>query len=89
MSLLLENGTRPSGLSVQVLPIGEHVVCVGDYEISMNDFLAATLYVLTNTDIKSDDPRLIFVNLVKSMQLIDGYNPTGKRLATDGPLALL
>ena len=61
------------------------VVHLGEYEISMKDFLCTAEYVLTNTDLEVDDPRLQFVRCVKSMEIVNGYNPDGKRLKANVP----
>jgi hypothetical protein len=53
---------------------------IGEYKIPLEDFLAAAEYVLTNTDLEPDDPRLQFVQLVQSMKQVDGYDPGRKRL---------
>jgi hypothetical protein len=82
MSLTLDLGTKPAGLAIKTYgfgPMGQ-TVYLGDYEISLKDFLIATEYVLTNTDLDPDDPRLEFVKAVGSMQETDGYNKGGKRL---------
>lgn len=83
MSLTLNRGTKPDGLSVSTLlgtlSVGAPIM-LGDYEISMEDFLIVAEYVLTNTDLVPDDQRLQFVECVKSMKEVDGYNQGGKRL---------
>lgn len=90
MSLSLDLGTKPKGLEIKTLgnllgldPL--HVVHLGEYEISMKDFLCAADYVLTNTDLEVDDPRLQFVRCVKSMKIVEGYNPGRKRLEASVP----
>ena len=80
MSLLLANGTRPKGLNLKTWGLGSNDVYLGDYVISLKDFLCAAEYVLTNTDIKKNDPRLKFVEIVKKMRKIKGWNPRRKRL---------
>jgi hypothetical protein len=42
---------------------------VGQVDITMNDFMAAAYYVLTNTELEPNDPRLSFVKLMKQMKL--------------------
>lgn len=82
MSLSLDLGTKPKGLTIQTFGIGSpnDVIFLGDYEISMKDFLIAAEYVLTNTDLKHNDPRRQFVKCVQTMEEVSGYNPEGKRL---------
>lgn len=86
MSLCLNRGTKPAGLEIKTW--WPKTVHLGDYEISIEDFLIAAKYVLTNTDLEPDDPRLQFVKCVQSMRETDGYNPSGKRLASSVPPVL-
>lgn len=54
----------------------------GDHEVSMEDFLVAAYYFLTNTDLAEDDPRLSFVSRVRSLGIVRGWNGSGRhRLA--------
>lgn len=83
MSMLLNMGTQPAGLEIRTQEegsAGTTTIFLGDYKISLKDFLTATKFVLTNTDLKPNDPRLRFVRCVQSMQKIQGYNPGRKRL---------
>ena len=70
MSLILELGTKPDGLEVKTFGFGsmENMVYLGDYEISLEDFLLTAEYVLTSTPLTADDPRLQFVKCVPSMR---------------------
>ena len=47
---------------------------VDSFTLSMNDFCEAALYVLTNTDLEPDDPRIDLVNAVKKLEGAAGYN---------------
>lgn len=92
MSLALGLGTKPADLEVKTFGHGlmGSTVFIGDYEISLMDFLAAAEYVLTNTDLKpNDDPRLQFVKCVESMKEVDGYNADMKRLKSSVPAVIL
>lgn len=85
MSLSLNQGTKPEGLEVKSRSITDDTIVIGDYEISMRDFLAAAYYALTNTNLKSaEDPRLQFVKCVASMMVVEGFPVTimGKELQT-------
>lgn len=86
MSLVLGHGTKPRGLEVKIhgLPSLSKRVFLGDYDISLGDFLAVAEYVLTNTDLRPRDPRRRFVRRVRSMREVDGYNPGGRRLEPSG-----
>lgn len=89
-------GTDPVGLMVattgNVVVDGdvwsESAVYIGDYKISMEDFAYMAAYVLTNTDLDPNDPRLKLVKFVQSMREIDGYNPNRKRLESTIPADL-
>ncbi len=85
MTLLLERGTKPNGLGVKTFGLGEEeIVYFGNYEISLRDFLMAAYYVLTNTNLQEDDPRRQFVECVRSMQEVEGWNADElKRLSTN------
>jgi len=78
MSLILDRGTAPGGLRA----IAPHAGCVfvGEYMLSLEDFLQLAEYVLTNTDLKEGDPRLAFVARAELAQVVEGYNPGGKRI---------
>ncbi|MEK7555141.1 MAG: hypothetical protein AAB518_04125 [Patescibacteria group bacterium] len=91
MSLTLDIGTKPAGLEVKTFGFiaGSHPVLLGDYEISIEDFLIAANYVLTNTDLDSNDPRLQFVKCIQSMREVEGYQPGRKRLSPSEPPVLL
>ena len=90
MSLALNQGTLPANLDVKTYPelTGlADIVWLGEYEISVVDFLAAAEYVLTNTDIRQNgsDPRIEFVDRVKWMNLVPGYNTNRQRLGYNRP----
>jgi hypothetical protein len=86
MSLSLDLGTKPKGLEVKTYGIGNlEAVYLGDYEISMEDFLIMAEYVLTNSDLKPNDQRLQFIKCIKSMQEVEGWNENGKRLQPSAP----
>lgn len=82
MSLTLDLGTTPAGLSVKTFGFGQmgNTVYLGEYEISLEDFLIMSHYVLTNTDLESNDPRRQFVECVKEMQEVSGFNAPATRL---------
>jgi len=85
VSLVLNQGTRPVGLEIKTFGFGSDadVVVLGDYEISFADFLSAAKYVLTNTDLMPNDPRIRFVMEVQLMTIGQGYNPGGQRFVTN------
>ncbi len=81
MTMLLHQGTEPDGLEVKTHgPWAQAGVRIGDYRLSLKDFLCVAEYVLTNTDLESHDPRLQFVERVKALTVCSGYNSGGQRL---------
>ncbi len=92
MSMSLDLGTKPAGLEVKTYThtlgsLGKSVH-LGAYEISLEDFLVAAGYVLTNTDLAPNDPRLQFVKYVQSMRVVEGHNRGGERLEPTVPVLL-
>lgn len=79
MSLKLDSGSKPKGLFIKTFGFDDTIL-LGDYKISMLDFLLAAKYVLTNTDLEPNDHRLKFIEVVKKMKLVDGWDPEKKRL---------
>ncbi len=89
MTLRLNRGTKPTGLEIKTSGFNEGVVFLGNYQISMEDFLIAAHYVLTNSNLEKDDPRRQFVKCVRAMRIRKGYpliirgkNIPTKRLAS-------
>lgn len=88
MSIILEQGTRPAGVEVKTsfanrVWLGTKPgTCFGDADIDMSlaDFTSMVLYVLTNTDLEPNDPRLPLVERIKEMRMVPGYNSGGYRL---------
>lgn len=95
MSLVLDRGTKPDGLQAKTFGVDDEVVFLGDYKITMEDFLVLAHYVLTNSNLTEDDPRLQFVESVRGMAVVKDYPVTiggkeldTKRLHTDVPPVL-
>lgn len=93
--MMLERGTKPKNLEVKTWGFGKDVVHFGDYEVSIEDFLIAAHYVLTNTNLTENDPRLQFIECVRSMQVVEGWpgldeneEVKTKRLETEIPPVL-
>ena len=53
----------------------------GETIIGIEDFLVAVEYVLTNTDLWDGDPRNEFLNQIKTLKLVPGFNPQSVRLS--------
>ncbi len=80
MSTTSDWGTREVGLVEVRKDENETKVRLGWYDISMKDFLFVVEHLLTDTDLEPNDPRLQFVECVKSMKKIQGRYVGGKRL---------
>ena len=46
----------------------------------MEDFCSSVIYVMTNTDLVEDDPRLKLIEWAKTLKETDGWNSGNKRL---------
>ena len=80
MTLCSDIGTDPKGLEVKTYGLESMPhVRIGDYEISMKDFRYMVEYVMTNTDLEKNDPRIDLKESITSMNLVNGYNFEGKR----------
>lgn len=83
MSLLLRGKNTTPGLEAKTLGMGilqADVVFLGEYEIGIKDFLALTEYVLTNSNLYLEDPRLDFVEKMKSVKKVEGWGGQGEHL---------
>ncbi len=66
MTLALKNG-------VDVKTYEASTVLIDHKEYGIEDVLNIVYYVLTNTDLVPDDPRLGFIKVVKDMDVVPGY----------------
>lgn len=49
--------------------------------ISLRDFCEMVKYVMRNTDLKENDPRLKLIDFVSKLEQVEGYNgPKSRRL---------
>lgn len=80
MSITLDCGTEPKDLSIKTFD--GKTVFLGEYKISMVDFAICVFYVLTNTDLEENDPRLKLVEDVKNLQIKQGRNGVNSKLLT-------
>ena len=92
MSLILDCSS-PKGIEAKTGFLqskdGKATVHLGTYmspivEIDMEDFCALVEYVLTNTDLNENDPRLALIENIKNLRPVPGYNDGGKRLGYSG-----
>jgi hypothetical protein len=88
MSMKLECGTKPEGVVVSMSPFDTDVSFSipsksGNVylEFALLDFLVIAEYVLTNTDLRKDDPRLLFIKTLKGAKIVKGFNKGKKRIA--------
>jgi len=79
MSLALSN-SRNLNIKTLGLMNNKDVVFLGRYDVEINDFFHMVYYVLTNTDLYRNDPRLKFIRRVKRMKKVKGYMPNKKHL---------
>jgi len=84
MTLLLDSGIKVMSVRLPDIAGGKEILYIGGVQISVEEFLRATLYVLTNTGLREDDPRRRFVELVKGMTECDGAPLGQKRLVLAG-----
>lgn len=85
MSLLLEQGSTPPDLEAKATGFvrGNPIFLYGTgvhAEISLEDFCVLTYYVLTNSDLMPEDPRLNLIERIKKLQITEGFNPGESRL---------
>lgn len=64
--------------------VDDGVVHMCGFEISLPDFLIAAHYVLTNSNLQAEDPRLRFVERVRSMRVADGRFTSSDDMASSG-----
>ena len=77
MSLKL-NIDSPTIPRVLILPDG--TIAIGDVEeIGPYDFCEMVKYVMTNTDLRPDDPRYRLIEFMGKLKTVEGYNPGGRR----------
>lgn len=88
MSMKLECGTKPEGVVVSMSPFDTDISFSipsksGNVylEFALLDFLVIAEYVLTNTDLRKDDPRLLFIKTLKGAKIVKGFNRGKKRIA--------
>ena len=89
MTLILTGEqTEPQGIEVKTWSVGspemDGVVDFGDMKIGLRDFLYAAYYVLTNTSLKENDPRIKFVEEVRDMQVMWAGELRERRLVGPG-----
>lgn len=85
MSIELDSpGTEPSPVHVTWMHGVPRRVDVAHgacgFHLSIEDVLVLCSYVLTNSDLDPDDERLKFVEAVKEMKVVEGWNKGGRRL---------
>jgi len=81
MSLYLNGGTVPKNLPTKSVGhsslahvLGGEGIHIGEYCLSMQDFCALVVYVLTNTNlVGDDDPRVKLIDYLKEAKIVPGY----------------
>ena len=73
MSMNIQD-TSGKPIEVSVQSHGDHQVSIGGHQMKLDQFLHAALYVLEMADLRPNDPRLAFLEIVQSVQQVPGYN---------------
>lgn len=90
MSLSLDLGSKPEGTEVKASPYVGGVRFwspekTNHITLSLEDFAATVVYVLGNTDLTPNDPRVELMERLRRIRVIEGYNgPGSKRLEVMG-----
>lgn len=71
---------RDVWITTTIKKLGKPTKFIGA-ELTMGDFCEMVKYVMTNTDLNSDDPRLELVRWVSELKQVRGYNINAKRLS--------
>lgn len=70
--------TEPKDLEVKTHggypPVVHLTTQTGRCTIAIEDFLDAAWYILTNTDLEPDDPRLVFIERVRKLRSVPGWS---------------
>jgi hypothetical protein len=82
MTISLDSGTIPEGLCTSAQ---DEFVAIGDYRLSYSDFCFLTMYVMTNTNLRLNDPRVKLLNQMKELTKVVGYDDVGFRLELRPP----
>lgn len=69
------------GIEVKTQGEGDQEVYIGGLWIPLQEFLDAAYYVVTNTDLRPDDPRFKFLQKINDLILTSGYNKNQERFA--------
>lgn len=96
MSIQLTSGTFPHGLDVRTYSSrlsptvdtwhgSGGTVRIGQYLLSMRDFIEVARYALTNSNLEGEsDPRVAFVKQLAKMKLGEGFgDSSAQRLMVD------
>ena len=83
MSLILNTDTKPD-LCAKTSGFGKDKLTLGEYSIGQQDFCELVMYVLTNTSLQDDDPRLKLIERIKGLEVVSGFNSYDKRLEEKG-----
>jgi len=79
MSLIL---SKSGGVRITARNYGGRAwVVFGGNEIDIGEFFQAVTYVLTSMDLLENDPRRKFVEMVRSLEEVEGQNIGFKQLA--------
>lgn len=84
--------TEPRDLEVKTHggrpPVVHLTTTTAHLTIAIEDVLSAAWYVLTNTDLEPNDPRLAFIERVRKLRTVPGWSQLGRRSRARGPKRL-
>ncbi|MCK5466074.1 hypothetical protein KAI56_01065 [Candidatus Parcubacteria bacterium] len=86
MTLVLEDGLEVKTFGFE-FGDKDGIINFGDHEIPIKSFLVAVEYVLENSELIENDPRLEFIECIKSMEIVDGFDSGRKRLRASPALS--
>jgi len=92
MSLTLVMGSKPDGMEFKswggIVGMPDITLNIPDSQVevsfTMDDFCAVIYYIMTNTDLKSNDPRFHLLRVLRSLFIVKGHNPNECRLSDSG-----
>jgi len=83
--LVLNNGSKPTGLTVKTLGTRAMDLFIGKYTITMEDLAYLIEYIFTNTEVTTEyDVRIFIAKYVAALELVDTDGGLKHYVAPDG-----
>lgn len=76
----LEVKDSVNGRTITILTYLAQDVRIGVHDVTLQDFMLIAEYVLINTDLIENDPRIVFLKRIENVHLVDGWAEGKKRL---------